>query len=102
MPYRRFALFNFTGGVIWAVGLPVAGYLLGRVLPPEILDRYLLLILAAVVLVSVLPTAVHLLRHNREEIGARIRSRGRQGAAPRVPLAEEPAVPAAGAERRTR
>ncbi len=101
MAYRRFALFNFTGGVVWAIGLPVAGYVLGRVLPPEILDRYLLLILAVVVLLSTLPTAIHVMRHNREEIGARIRSRGRQGAAPQAPLAEEPAVPATGAERPT-
>lgn len=102
MPYRRFALFNFTGGLIWAVGLPFAGYLLGRVLPPEILDRYLLLILAAVVALSVLPTAVHLLRHNREEIGARIRSRGRKGATPRATLADEPSAAAVQPESSTR
>jgi membrane-associated protein len=79
MDYRRFALFNITGGLLWAVGLPLAGYALGRVVPPEVLDRYLLYILAGVVALSVLPTAIHLIRHNREEIGARIRSRGRQG-----------------------
>lgn len=83
MSYRRFALFNFTGAVLWAIGLPIAGYLLGQSLPPEILDRYLLLILAVMVALSVLPTAIAVLRHNREELSARIRSRGREGAAAR-------------------
>ena len=30
MRYRRFAVFNFTGAFLWAVGLPLAGYALGR------------------------------------------------------------------------
>jgi membrane-associated protein len=85
MPYRRFALFNFTGGALWAIGLPAAGYALGRIMPPHILDRYLLLILAVVVLISVLPTAITVWRHNREEIIARARSRGRTGATRAVP-----------------
>jgi membrane-associated protein len=88
MRYTRFALYNFTGAVLWAIGLPVAGYALGEALGEE-LDKYLLLVLAAVVILSVLPTAIHLLRHNREEITARVRSRGRSGAV-REPLSDEP------------
>ncbi len=78
MRYRRFAAYNVTGAILWAIGLPVAGFLLGEALGEE-LDRYLLLVLAAVVLLSVLPTAVHIARHNREEIRARVRSRGTRG-----------------------
>lgn len=90
MRYRRFALYNFTGALLWAVGLPIAGYALGQVVPPEILDRYLLLILAGVVALSVLPTVIHLLRHNREEVVARVRSRGRRGRTTgEAPLPEE-------------
>jgi membrane-associated protein len=80
MNYPRFALFNFTGAILWAIGIPVAGYLLGEALG-ETLDQYLLLVLAVVVALSVLPTAIHIYRHNREEVHARIRSRGRHGAA---------------------
>src|SRR5215204_4717026 len=29
MSYRRFAVFNFTGAALWAIGLPLAGYALG-------------------------------------------------------------------------
>jgi len=88
MRYGRFALYNFTGAVLWAIGLPIAGYALGEALGEE-LDKYLLIVLAAVVILSVLPTAIHLLRHNREEINARVRSRGRQGALRREPLPDE-------------
>ena len=100
MRYRRFAVFNFTGAFLWAVGLPLAGYALGEALGEE-LDRWLLIILVVVVLLSVLPTALHLARHNRKETGARIRSRGRQGAAKDadapsgpVQIVDEPADPA--------
>jgi membrane-associated protein len=88
MSYRRFAVFNFTGAALWAIGLPVAGYALGSVIEPAILDRYLLLILAIVVALSLLPSIIHVYRSNREEIHARVRSRGREGAA--RPVSEEP------------
>jgi membrane-associated protein len=92
MPYRRFAVFNFTGALLWAVGLPLAGYALGKVMG-DTLDRWLFLILAVVVVVSLLPTFIHLLRHNREEVSARVRSFGRRGA---VRVGEEPTEPVAG------
>ena len=52
--------------------------LLGETLGEQ-LDRWLLVVLAVVVLSSLLPTFVHLYRHNREEVHARIRSRGSAG-----------------------
>ena len=84
MNYLRFAIYNFTGAAAWAIGLPVAGWALGRIVPPEILDRYLLLILVVVVALSLLPTFIHLYRQNRDEIHARVRSGGRRGAPPRL------------------
>src|SRR5918997_53095 len=49
MPYPRFALFNFTGAFLWAIGVPIAGYALGSVIPADVLDRYLYLIIAVVI-----------------------------------------------------
>ncbi len=92
MAYPRFALFNFSGALIWAVGLPLAGFGLGEVLG-ETLDRYLFIVLAVVVALSVLPTAIHLYRHNREEINARVRSRGREGATRTTRLPDDPVEP---------
>jgi membrane-associated protein len=90
MRYVRFAVFNFTGALLWAVGLPLVGYALGEAMGEQ-LERWLLVVLVVVFLLSILPTAIHLLRHNREEISARIRSRGREGAT--VAVTDDPAPP---------
>lgn len=60
MEYKTFFIFNLVGGFAWAVGMPMAGYFLGRVIPD--IDKYLLPIIGFIVLISVLPTAAHLLR----------------------------------------
>ena len=88
MPYRTFAVYNFTGAALWAIGLPVAGYLLAGQIPAETLDKYLLVIIMGVVALSVLPTGIHVLRAHRAGISARVRSRGRTGATP-VTLGDE-------------
>jgi hypothetical protein len=90
MRYPRFAVYNFTGAALWAVGLPVLGYTLAGQIPPETLDRYLLIIIVLVVILSVMPTGFHLLRANRTEIVARVRSGGRSGAGA---VAAQPGVP---------
>jgi membrane-associated protein len=95
MRYPRFAVFNFTGAFLWAVGLPVAGYLLGEAMGEQ-LDRWLLVVLAVVFTLSLLPTALHLYRGNRAEVHARVRSLGRRGAAPPEPL--DPPEPASRTE----
>lgn len=59
MRYRRFALYNIVGGLVWAAGLPVAGYLLGSSVPD--IDRYLLPIIGVIILISIAPTALHLI-----------------------------------------
>jgi membrane-associated protein len=63
MEYRRFVTYNVVGGVLWAVGIPIGGYILGSLIPS--VDRYLLPIIGAIVLISVLPGAWHLLMEQR-------------------------------------
>ena len=82
MDYRHFMTFNLVGGLLWAVGVTLAGYLLGTVFPPDVLERYFLLIVALVIAISVLPTAFHLWKENRAAIMARLT--GRQAAATAV------------------
>lgn len=60
MPYRRFVLFNVVGALIWGVGVTLAGYFLGQVIPD--IDRYFLAVVAVVILVSALPTLLHVIR----------------------------------------
>ncbi len=60
MRYRTFVIFNVFGGLLWAVGVTLAGYFLGNLIPD--VDKYLLPIIFLIVVVSVLPGVVHILR----------------------------------------
>ncbi|MCU0268443.1 MAG: VTT domain-containing protein [Acidimicrobiales bacterium] len=63
MHYRTFVVFNVIGGFLWAVGITQAGYWLGRTFPwlGEEIDKVVILI----VVVSVLPMGIEVLRHRR-------------------------------------
>lgn len=63
MPYKKFLLYNILGGFLWAVLIPVLGYYLGSTIPG--VDKYLLPILAVIIIISVLPTAFHLIKEKR-------------------------------------
>ncbi|MFE2148751.1 DedA family protein [Streptomyces lavendulae] len=63
VPARVFTLWQVAGGLVWTVGLVLAGYGLGSSIPN--VDRYLLPIIAVIVAVSLLPLAVELLRSRR-------------------------------------
>ena len=75
MDYRRFMMFNLVGGLLWAIGVTLAGYALGGLFPPEVLDKYFLLIVIVVIILSVMPTAIHLWKENRREILAWLKAR---------------------------
>lgn len=60
VPARVFTLWQVVGGVVWTAGLVLAGYALGSSVPN--VDRYLLPIVAVVVVVSLIPLAAELLR----------------------------------------
>ncbi len=59
-----FVLWTVVGGVLWACGLPLAGYLLGEAMGAT-LDAILLPLVVAIILVSVLPPAIHTWRGRR-------------------------------------
>ncbi|MEU1087753.1 DedA family protein [Streptomyces sp. NPDC005576] len=60
VPARVFTLWQIVGGMVWTAGLVLAGYGLGSSVPN--VDRYLLPIVALVVLVSLTPLAVEVIR----------------------------------------
>lgn len=68
MSYHKFITFNVVGGLLWGAGLTLAGFFLGKAIPN--VDRYLLPIIAAIVIASVLPAAYHMLsdRETREHL----------------------------------
>lgn len=65
MPARTFFLWNVVGAIIWTDGIIVAGYLLGDVIPAEAVDKYLLPVIALIVLISVLPIIIEVLRKRK-------------------------------------
>ncbi|MER5863477.1 DedA family protein [Kitasatospora sp. NPDC002040] len=65
---RTFTLWQVVGGLVWTVGLVLAGYALGSSIPN--VDHYLLPIIAVVVAVSLAPLVLEVLR-SRRQAGAR-------------------------------
>ncbi|MET7992301.1 DedA family protein [Amycolatopsis sp. NPDC005232] len=68
VPARTFTLWQVLGGLLWSVGVTVAGYLLGASIPG--IDQYLLPIIALVVIVSLIPLALEVLRSRKQSRGA--------------------------------
>ncbi|OGD83700.1 hypothetical protein A3J17_03270 [Candidatus Curtissbacteria bacterium RIFCSPLOWO2_02_FULL_40_11] len=63
MQYKRFLFFNVIGAFLWAVCIPILGFYLGSVIPG--VDRYLLPILALIIILSISPTVIHLIRERK-------------------------------------
>lgn len=76
MRYRRFVSYNIVGGATWVIGLTVGGFLFGSVVPD--VDRYLLPVIALIIVLSALPTAIHLWRESRHELWRLAESRLRR------------------------
>lgn len=64
VPARAFTIWQVIGGAVWSVGLTMAGYVLGATVPG--VDQYLLPVIALIVVVSLIPLALELLRGRRE------------------------------------
>ncbi|MFF9091210.1 DedA family protein [Streptomyces sp. NPDC014991] len=63
VPARTFTVWQAAGGLVWSLGLTLAGYALGSSVPD--VDRYLLPIVAVIVAVSLIPPAVEVSRSRR-------------------------------------
>lgn len=63
MEYKTFISYNVVGGFIWAVGLTMAGYFLGKTIPD--VDKYLLPIILLIIFFSVAPSAYHILKEEK-------------------------------------
>jgi membrane-associated protein len=67
MHYRKFVTYNIVGGLMWGVGVTVAGYVLGSVIPD--VDKYLLPIIVLIVVISVAPSVYHVLKDKETRDG---------------------------------
>jgi len=66
-PTRTFTLWQIVGGLVWTVGLVLAGYGLGASVPG--IDAYLLPVIALIVVVSLIPLLLEFLRERRRRVG---------------------------------
>ncbi len=64
MNYRSFLTYNLVGGFVWTVGMTVLGYTLGSAV--QDVDKYLLPVILGVIVVSLLPSIVHLYQESRQ------------------------------------
>lgn len=60
MPYRRFSLFNITGGLLWVVSLTGVGYLWGNI---PFVQAHFSSVVLAIIIISILPAVVEIARH---------------------------------------
>ncbi|MEV6029170.1 DedA family protein [Streptomyces sp. NPDC052036] len=63
VPVRTFTIWQVAGGLVWSLGLTLGGYALGSSIPN--VDRYLLPLVALIVVASLLPLLLEFLRSRR-------------------------------------
>jgi membrane-associated protein len=70
VPAGRFFIWNVIGGLIWTAGILLAGYYLAKqilkLIPADKIDLYILPAVAVIVLISVIPIFIEILRARRE------------------------------------
>ena len=64
MPVRSFTIFNIIGAFSWAVGVTMIGFVLGKTIPSA--EDHLLVIEGIIIVLSLIPLAVEVLRARRD------------------------------------
>ena len=67
MEYRKFISYNVWGGLVWGVGMTCLGFFLGSIIPNA--DKYLLPIVGAIIVLSVLPWVMHVWNGRKKSQG---------------------------------
>ncbi len=65
MGYRNFATYNVAGAVLWVAGMTLAGYALGTALGDKTIEKWIHVIIGAVILLSLVPPALAWLKSRR-------------------------------------
>jgi len=68
MQYRTFLMFNLIGGFLWAVGITMAGYLLGQRFPK--LGDQLDIVIPVIIVLSLIPVGIEYYRHRKAKASA--------------------------------
>lgn len=65
MKRGKFFLYNAVGAFIWTTTIVLAGYWLGSLIDPHVMERFILLAITLATIVTMGPTLYHLLREKR-------------------------------------
>ena len=68
MPYRTFVVYNVVGGFLWVFTMILGGYFLGRAFP--FLREHLEIVVIVIVLLSILPAAIEIIKSRRKKAQA--------------------------------
>lgn len=60
MTYKRFIVFCVVGNILWICGFSLAGFMFGNV---EVVKRNFTLVILAIILLSILPMIIGIIRH---------------------------------------
>ena len=71
MPQRSFLTANVIGAALWAGGISLLGFFLGNRIGQENIDKYLLPIVAVIIVLSVIPPFLEWRKHKRENAAAK-------------------------------
>ncbi|WP_405012416.1 DedA family protein [Kitasatospora sp. NBC_01539] len=66
MPARTFFVWNVVGGVLWTESMLLIGYFFGDAMAP-VIDKYLIPAMALIILVSVSPILVEIVRERKKK-----------------------------------
>jgi membrane-associated protein len=69
MRYKTFMSYNVIGGFIWGIGLTALGYFLGKIIPENKIDQYLIPIVLLIMFISLAPSIFHIIKAKQEEEG---------------------------------
>ena len=70
MKDRTFFVANVIGAAIWAVGVSLLGFTLGNQIGADNVDKYLLPIVAVIILLSLIPPFIEWRKHRRQKAAA--------------------------------
>jgi len=67
MKYKLFVTYNVVGALLWAVGVSLLGYFLGRSIGADKIDKYLLPIVGVIIFLSLLPPLIEWIKHKIQQ-----------------------------------
>ena len=75
---RRSRAANVIGAAIWSIGITLLGYFLGKEIGSENIDKYLLPIVAVIIVLSLIPPFLEWRKHKKRAADARRRPKPRE------------------------